>query len=274
MVLAEGVSEAPDIKVGRNVSVSSGKKELGEFTVLSVQHSVSSTGQYWNRFEAVPGEVSFPPANPLTKYPVCVPQTAVVVENSDPLGRVRVRFPWQEDNESTPWIRVLNVHAGKDRGSHIMPEKEDEVMVAFEHMNPDRPYVTGSLYHEKVYEEWNSKENHKKALKTKSGNVILISDEPGKETIQIANKDDKNLVRLTLEGNGQITIQTEGDLLMKAKNIKMESETLTVEAQKSHELTTQELTMSSQNAELNASGQMKIDGGSKASVKAGMIELN
>lgn len=78
-------------------------------------------------------------------------QRAIVMDNFDPdrIGRVRVKFPWQkEDNQDnwSPWIRVSTPMASKDAGMLFTPLVGDEVLVDFENENVESPYVSGAFY--------------------------------------------------------------------------------------------------------------------------------
>ena len=78
-------------------------------------------------------------------------QRAIVMDNFDPdrIGRVRVKFPWQkEDNQEnwSPWIRVSTPMASKDAGMLFTPLVGDEVLVDFENENVESPYVSGAFY--------------------------------------------------------------------------------------------------------------------------------
>src|SRR3546814_3243342 len=68
----------------------------------------------------------------------------------DDYGRVKVQFHWDRqgtyDDKSSCWVRVAQGHAGAQWGSFMPPRIGEEVLVAFEHGDPDRPYVIGSLY--------------------------------------------------------------------------------------------------------------------------------
>ena len=78
---------------------------------------------------------------------------AIVVDNNDPAqrGRVAIRVPSVEDpngsgNSHQGWAPVSVLTAGKDRRTWYMPEKDDEVLVAFESGDPRRPFVIGALW--------------------------------------------------------------------------------------------------------------------------------
>jgi Rhs element Vgr protein len=66
------------------------------------------------------------------------------------LGSVKVQFRWdrygKNDQNSSVWIRVTQFSAGKAWGSMFIPHVGNEVAVAFEEGNPDRPVIIGSLY--------------------------------------------------------------------------------------------------------------------------------
>ncbi|MGB3852134.1 MAG: phage baseplate assembly protein V, partial [Tunicatimonas sp.] len=148
-------------------------------------------------------------------------------------GRVKVRFPWQEGAETTPWIRIIQPYAGKGErgglhGFHFIPEIGTEVLVGFEHNQPVRPFVLGNVYHgESKPEPWASPSNSTKIIRTRNGNEIRLVDSGGKEKIHIYHRKDEdhyNEIKLEMEGEGTITIETKGQLNLNAKNIRMEAE--------------------------------------------------
>ncbi len=69
----------------------------------------------------------------------------------DELGRVRVRFFWDQyspnDATSSCWMRVSQNWAGSSWGSVFLPRVGHEVIVSYIDGDPDRPMVTGSVYH-------------------------------------------------------------------------------------------------------------------------------
>ncbi len=71
---------------------------------------------------------------------------ARVVGHNDPakMGRVQVQYYWQEDGNAN-WARMVTPHAGSDRGFMFMPEVGDEVVVAFEDGDLERPGSPGLL---------------------------------------------------------------------------------------------------------------------------------
>ena len=65
---------------------------------------------------------------------------------TDKYGRVHVRFHWDREEKSACWVRVGQLSAGKRWGSSFWPRIGQEVIVAFEEGDPDRPIIVGSVY--------------------------------------------------------------------------------------------------------------------------------
>nr|WP_308807449.1 DUF2345 domain-containing protein [Pseudoduganella buxea] len=63
----------------------------------------------------------------------------------DALGRVRIRFHWQDENASC-WVRVAQRSAGGGMGSQFLPRIGQEVLVQFLENDIDRPIIVGALY--------------------------------------------------------------------------------------------------------------------------------
>lgn len=105
--------------------------------------------------------------------------TAVVIGAGQPThtdrdGRVRVQFPWQRGSQSASrsehptradapkevplgdngpasdalgvWLRVMTPVAGANWGGHMTPRPGQEVLVAFQNGNIDRPIIIGTVY--------------------------------------------------------------------------------------------------------------------------------
>jgi len=64
----------------------------------------------------------------------------------DRLGRVRIRFHWQDSADATCWVRVAQRSAGGGMGSQFLPRIGQEVLVQFIENDIDRPIIVGALY--------------------------------------------------------------------------------------------------------------------------------
>jgi len=235
LVMMQGTSDNPFLNVGTIINITgetANEQDYGEFIITSLSHNIGSSLDYQNSFTAIPAELESPPS-PSISQPICETQSATVIDNNDPdkLGRVKVAFPWQDDksSESTPWIRVAQTYGGgKSHGFYFVPETDTEVMVGFEHNNPEKPFVINSLYHKDFNPSaWANGSNTMKVIKTKSGNQIHLIDGKDEEKIRIFHKkgdDPHNEICLEMEGDGKITITSQGDIdIVAAKSIKMEA---------------------------------------------------
>jgi uncharacterized protein involved in type VI secretion and phage assembly len=111
-----------------------------------------------------------------------------IVKNLDDpqnLGRVEVEFPWLSDANKSFWTRIATLMAGSGRGSWFMPEEEDEVLVAFEHGNPQHPYIVGFLWNGVDKPPNQGIDSKVRRLQTVSGHVLEFDDRLGQEMIRI-----------------------------------------------------------------------------------------
>jgi uncharacterized protein involved in type VI secretion and phage assembly len=134
----------------------------GDFALALAQ---ARTSGYGNCFEAVPRDVVWRPrrdGGDGRQHPrptASGAQTAIVVgpDGSDTpsgadelycdrLGRVRIRFHWQDGGDATCWVRVAQRLAGDGIGSQFLPRIGQEVMVQFIENDIDRPLIVGALY--------------------------------------------------------------------------------------------------------------------------------
>jgi len=158
----EGVSDLGQLMSGFRIALSGEPRFDGAYLVKGVTHKYnvppSGRATYTNTFSCLPAALAFRPER-TTPKPRAGIQSAIVTGPSgseihtDALGRIKVRFPWDHegthDEKSSCWIRVGSLHAGQEGGFAPVPEVGDEVLVAFEHGDPDRPVVLGSVYNAK-----------------------------------------------------------------------------------------------------------------------------
>ncbi len=135
---------------------------LPDFALAIAQ---ASTNGYANCFEALPNDVPWRPqlagsdgrAHP--RPTAMGAQSAIVVGpdgadtplgadeiHCDRLGRVRIRFHWQDSGDATCWVRVAQRLAGGGIGSQFLPRIGQEVIVQFIENDIDRPLIIGAVY--------------------------------------------------------------------------------------------------------------------------------
>lgn len=189
----------------------------------------------------------------------------VVTNNQDPdnLGRVKVRFPWLSESEESHWARLAVPMGGKERGTYFLPEVDDEVMVGFEHGDLRFPFVLGAL--------WNGKDvppatngdgkNNLRLIKSRSGHVIKLNDEDGKETIEIVDKSGKNSIVIDTAKN-TLTITTDKDIALAAAQgtIKLEAQNIELK--------------SSADTKIEAGAGMDVEASAALNVKGATVNLN
>ncbi|WP_343523107.1 phage baseplate assembly protein V [Pedobacter sp.] len=158
-------------------------ESLGKFLITNINHQIDGTGKYSNTFE---GLVATTERIMVKNYqkPQSDMQLADVIDNDDPQGqgRVKVKFKWEcQTNDPTEWLRVVSPNAGsgdtgKNRGFHVIPEKGDQVVIAFEEGNVARPVVMGSVYHGKSGDSSGFKNSNTKGLTSRKGSSLSFDD--------------------------------------------------------------------------------------------------
>ena len=123
------------------------------------------------------------------------------------VARVQVKFHWcRGKNERTDWIRLTHLMAGDGWGEFHLPRPGDEVLVAFEHGDPDRPVIVGCLYndqHKLPFDLSNTTDgvNLKKlfAIKDPGGNLFIMDPGDGNSP-STKQLDKKQTITLYSEG--------------------------------------------------------------------------
>jgi len=101
-------------------------------------------------------------------------------------GRVKVQFPWFDDQMETEWCRVRQFYAGNGYGAFFVPEVGDEVLVAFIHGDMRLPVILGGLYNgQDKPPSYRSSSQDQKMIRTKGQHELLFDDSQGKERVRI-----------------------------------------------------------------------------------------
>jgi type VI secretion system secreted protein VgrG len=137
----------------------------GPYLLTEVAHQADQAGyrageapefHYHNSFTCIPAALSYRPQRDTAKPLISGYQTATVVGPQgqeifcDKYGRIKVQFHWdregKKDGDSSCWLRVGQIWAGKRWGGFFWPRIGHEVVVVFEDGDPDQPMVVGSVY--------------------------------------------------------------------------------------------------------------------------------
>jgi type VI secretion system secreted protein VgrG len=180
------------------------EQNFGSYIITDIVHVCDESGTYHNTFDAVPESVLCPPYGNVHSHPSTDSQPAVVIDNNDPagLGRVQVQFAWQKDEgNNTPWIRMTNPHAGGGKGMYFIPEIGEEVLIAFEAGNAEKPFVLGTMYNGNESSGYNTAGNDQKVIHTRSGTKMIMNDAIGSVFIE-----DPSGNTWFMDGKGNISV--------------------------------------------------------------------
>lgn len=233
----------------------------------------------------------------------------VVTDNYDEKykGRVCVKIP-SRDNECNilPWVRVIQPSSGKNYGHYFLPEPNDQVLVAFEGGNIEKPYVIGCIPKDNsqlVSKAANEKNEVKRIISTR-GNTIELNDKENEEFVSINTPEDAQLFKLD-KGNDRITLRgkegkvninadtKEGEMQLhlekslrievgdvkitingSAGSIKIQCSNFTIDSSGEVKITAaSKLTVDSKATTVSGSGQVKIDTSGTLTAGGSLIKL-
>src|SRR5688572_24358389 len=145
------------------------------------------------------------------------PMIALVTDNKDPqkLGRVKVKYPVLSTADTSWWAPIIMLGAGKDRGWFFIPEVDDEVLLMFEHGDPNRPIVVGAIWNgiDKP-PDTNPGPNPRRLIKSRQGSRLLFDDE--NDTIVIEDGTGKGRITVDAKNNKIIIEALAGDVAIQA----------------------------------------------------------
>jgi type VI secretion system secreted protein VgrG len=300
-----------------------------DYVLTEIQHTAMTNAypssgnpegeSYSNTFTCIPLSVPFRPLRVTPRPTVKGLQPAVVVGPSgeeiytDKYGRVRVQFFWdrlgKKNENSTCWVRVSQVWAGKNWGAMFLPRIGQEVLIDFLESDPDQPIITGRVYNAEQMPPGTLPDNQNisglRSRSTKGGgehdaNVLTFDDTKGSEVfymraqkdmaVRVENNDDlhvfndqtiaihNNRTEVVEQGNEKITIQQGNrDVTISMGNdsllISMGSQT--TEAMQSIELKVGQSSVRLDQMGVTIKGMMiQIEGQIQAQMKAVMTQVN
>lgn len=160
---------------------------------------------------------------------------AKVTSTGDPgdQGRVKVAFPWLSDTYESDWVRVVQAGAGPDRGSVVVPEVNDEVLVAFELGDMRRPYVLGGLYNGvdkpllgEAFVDASTGEVRRRGFVSKHGHGLVFLDDDDQDGIALLTGDkglrlslNSTKTRIKISSNGDVVIEADGDVSITGRQL-------------------------------------------------------
>lgn len=184
------------------------------------------------------------------RYPESHLALVVSVDDPDNLGRVQIKLLSYDgpENQTAPvWARVAVAVAGASRGTYLLPDVDDEVLVTFVGGDPRRPVVVGSLWNGKdtPTEQHGSRGIDRWTFTSKDGTTISVLEEtsgsstvtievPGGVSAELCQsaggsielKASSSTVTIDTQG---VTIESGGTVSVSASRISMSAGTVNVD---------------------------------------------
>jgi type VI secretion system secreted protein VgrG len=226
-LVIEGESNCRQFVSGHKFSLEKHFNADGSYVMTSVEHRMTLTAadyrsgegiaKYRNAFTCIPAALPYRPPRTTPKPVVQGTQTAVVVGPSgeeiftDKYSRVKVQFHWdrqgKNDTDSSCWVRVATLWAGKQWGMIHIPRIGQEVVVDFLEGDPDQPIIVGSVYNADMMPPYALPAN-----KTQSGVKSRSSLHGGPSNfneIRFEDKKSSELLTIHAERNQEISVEAD-----------------------------------------------------------------
>jgi type VI secretion system secreted protein VgrG len=291
--VCRGESTYPQLQAGHRVVLTAHPRAdfNQEYVILEVEHR-RTPKEYRNTFRCLPVQVVYRPLL-ITPQPIVSSVVSGIVvgppgetKHVDQFGRVKVKFPWKgpaTESADSGFVRVAQIAAGVGSTAMWLPDVGDEVLVAFEHGDPGRPVVIGSLYNGKdmppaalpankhlsilraqsasgakselVYDATSGNER----LMMQSGNQVLTLGATSGVTVQASS--------VAVSASGPVQFQAGGDLVQQAgRNMAMEvGKDIALKAGQTFSLQSQ------LNTQLSVGGDMSIQTGKSLVTQSGAM---
>jgi len=198
-------------------------------------------------------------------------------------GLVKVKIPLLGMKESN-WARLASFMAGKEIGAFFLPEVEDEVLVAFENGDVNKPFVIGALWNGKdappdtnsdgknnirviksrsghIIQLFDKKDEEKILIQSAKGQILEMNDKNGSETFSIVDKSGKNKIVISTKDN-KVTITSEKDIELSAPKGKISMSAKNIEIK------------SSADTKMEASAGMDIKASANMTIKGATVNIN
>jgi phage protein D len=265
------------VRAGKKVTINGiGSRFSGSYSVTRAVHRYDLSG-YTTQFE-ISGYQANTMRHLLAGGEKNSPYGAVVgivtnVKDPDGLARVKVKYPTIDEKLESNWARLVTPMAGKQRGFEFIPEVNDEVLIAFEYNDINRPYVIGALWNgmDKPPEDSTklvngSGEVQKRVIKSRSGHTITFDDTQSAEQITIIDKSGQKVVLDSSSGKEKIEIIDKG-----GSKIVMDGTKRSVSIESAQDLTIQakgKVQIEGQTGiDINTTGNLALESKANTSIK-------
>jgi phage protein D len=227
----------PKLRAGKPVSLGlAGEPFDGKYTPTSTRHVFDPEAGYTTGFtvsgrqeRSLRSLAGCKGASPPGLPGVVVAQVTDV-RDPEEQGRVKIRYPWLSDSYVSDWARTIQPGAGSRRGAVVLPEVNDEVVVAFELGDLRRPYVVGGLWNgvdrpplgEELVDS-STGAVRRRGFVSKLGHCLVFFDDDSDSGVALLSGDrglrialDKTKTRIHVASSGKVEIEADSDVTIKA----------------------------------------------------------
>ena len=176
-------------------------------------------------------------------YGVVVGEVADV-DDKQGLGRVQVTFPFLDSKDQAPWARVAVPMAGSGHGAYFIPNRGDEVLVAFEQGDLQAPYIIGCLWNATAPPPLPLPSPRSWLIQTLAGHLLHIDEPKARITLKTSTGESVEMsaqgIRITartsvvdLKPDGvsikgtNITLEGTAAVTIKAPNVTLDGQAVT-----------------------------------------------
>ncbi|WP_434650995.1 type VI secretion system Vgr family protein [Pseudomonas sp. D1-2] len=198
-----GTTSSATLAPAQMLEITGGAPQAFEFgaVIVSLRTEAARDRSFIATFQAIPYSetVCFrPPLPPKPRISGTIPARVSHPEVNPPYadldfeGRYKVRFlfdrdTWQAGRESA-WLRLARPYGGDTHGLHFPLQAGTEVAVAFEHGDPDRPYIAHALHDDRHPDPVTARNERRNVLRTPTNNKLRMDDTRGQEHIKLSTE--------------------------------------------------------------------------------------
>jgi Rhs element Vgr protein len=246
-----------------------GRRFDGTHYVTAVRHTIDAQKGYTTEFQlGLPAPLTPPAATQPSPLQLAI---AVVDDIDDPngWGRVKVRFPWLDDQVEAVWARLAVPAAGKDRGFFFIPEVGDEVVVGLLGGDVRHPVVLGSLWNgtDAPPETLDASTNAVRAIVSRAGHKLTFDDSDGAEKVVVTSAAEQKLTIDDTSGSESVVLADKS-----GNKLTLDSKGITLEAASGADITLKasggKVAIDAAQLEGKASGTGKIESSGTLDIKA------
>jgi uncharacterized protein involved in type VI secretion and phage assembly len=191
------------------------------------------------------------------------------------LGRVQVSLPWLSNSVDSAWARVATAWAGGNRGTYLLPEIGDEVVVAFRHGDLKHPYIIGFVWNDTDRPPEVTPLLKRRELKSTSGHKVTFDDLEG-------------VWALTLESQGGHTVKLDDTVGAMKVSISDSSQNLSIVldsvsgkisisttlGQVAVSAPAGQISLDAASIDIHASGSLSLKGDATVAVNGATVRIN